>query len=164
VNVVDGEQARQRFDELRRQRGLLDIRVLEEVFDALDPVDCDSILGEWTGGDFETGHFMARDSKAARWYGKTFNSRWDAKPLICYAEDGSLFSNTALTGGAEASLWMVEFRGAVSAALIFDAQPIVDHFRRVDNDTLMGVSDGRPELVLDNGEYSYFYLDRVSGP
>src|SRR5439155_17334971 len=154
---MDGEQARRRFRELQAQDGLLDVRVLEEVFDALEPVDCDSILGRWRGADFETGHFMARDARAARWYGKTFTSRFDTDPIVCYDQNGELYSNRELTGGG-ASLRMVEFRGKVSAALIFDAQPLLDHFRKVDDRTLMGVSDGRPEPVLDHGELSYSYL------
>jgi len=157
---MDIEKARRRFEELRAHDGVLPVQAVAEVYDALEAVHYDNILGRWKGADIETGHFMARDARAARWYGKIFNSRWDARPLVCYDEDGNLYANTPLIGGAGASLWMVEFRGLVSAALVFDALPMVDHFRKVDDRTLMGVTDGRPELVLDNGEHSYFWLER----
>jgi len=38
---------------------------------------------------------------------------------------------------------MLEHRGVVSAALVYDHQPIVDTFRAVDPDTLVGVMDLR---------------------
>ena len=47
---------------------------------------------------------------ASRWYGKTFNSVEDAKPLICRDEDGNLYSDVK-SGNGEASLWNIEFRG-----------------------------------------------------
>ncbi|WP_313716655.1 DUF4334 domain-containing protein [Arsenicicoccus bolidensis] len=40
-------------------------------------------------------------------------------------------------------LRMLEHRGVVSAALVYDHQPIVDTFRAVDPDTLVGVMDLR---------------------
>lgn len=78
---------------------------------------------------------------ASRWYGKYFDALDDAKPLVCRAEDGSLFSTTALAGGA--SLWNVEFRGEVTATMVHDTVPVFDHFKRVDEDTLLGVMNGK---------------------
>lgn len=38
---------------------------------------------------------------------------------------------------------MMEYRGVVSAAMSYDALPIDDHFRAVDDDTLIGAMDMR---------------------
>ena len=43
----------------------------------------------------------------------------------------------------QARLRRVEHRGTVSAAMVYDRQPIVDAFRRVDADTVLGVMDVR---------------------
>jgi hypothetical protein len=42
-----------------------------------------------------------------------------------------------------ARLRNVEYRGAVSAAMVYDQLPIIDVFRRVDDDTLLGAMDQR---------------------
>jgi len=42
-----------------------------------------------------------------------------------------------------ARLRAVEFRGKVSAAMVYDHLPIIDVFRRVDEHTLLGVMDQR---------------------
>jgi hypothetical protein len=39
------------------------------------------------------------------------------------------------------------------------AEPIHDHFKKVDDDTLMGIMNGK--AALDNGRFLYFYLQRV---
>jgi hypothetical protein len=38
---------------------------------------------------------------------------------------------------------MVEYRGVVSGTMVYDALPINDHFRAVDDDTLLGAMDLR---------------------
>jgi hypothetical protein len=38
---------------------------------------------------------------------------------------------------------MIEHRGVVTATMSYDALPINDHFRRVDDATLLGVMDLR---------------------
>ena len=45
---------------------------------------------------------------------------------------------------------MVEHRGVVTAALVYDRLPIIDAFRRVDDATLLGVMDlrGLPDPYL----------------
>jgi hypothetical protein len=47
------------------------------------------------------------------------------------------------TGRAAARARLLEHRGAVTAALIYDALPIIDVLRRVDGDTLLGLMDMR---------------------
>ncbi|MQY20642.1 DUF4334 domain-containing protein [Nocardia macrotermitis] len=134
---------------------------LDQLWAGLETVRAEDILGEWKGAAFRTGHPLCRALDRSGWYGKTFLSAFEAKPLICRAEDGSLFSNLELGGGGEASLWNIEFRGEVTATMVYDNRPIFDHFKLLDGTTLMGIMNGRPELVLANGEYFYFLLERA---
>ncbi len=50
-----------------------------------------------------------------------------------------------------ARLRAVEHRGVVTAAMVYDHLPIIDVFRRVDADTLLGVMDLR-------GAEPYFFI------
>ena len=43
----------------------------------------------------------------------------------------------------KARLRMTEYRGVVSATMIYDSLPINDIFRKVDDDTVLGVMDMR---------------------
>lgn len=155
---MTNEEARQKFQQLKSDPGPIDTATLDALFDALEPIDCDAMLGAWKGDELKTGHKGSMMLKALKWYGKTFNSRLDVKPLICRDDEGKLYSNQAMKG--EASLWPVEFRGKVSASMVYDAQPVFDHFRRVDDNTVMGIMDGK-EQVFDNGKHFYFYLERA---
>lgn len=152
------QEARETFSRLKGDPGPIDTATLDAVFDALEPIRCEDMLGAWKGGELRTGHKGSQMLQAMKWYGKTFHSRLDVKPLMCWDENGKLYSSQAMKG--DASLWMVEFRGKVSACMVYDAQPVFDHFRKVDNRTVMGIMDGK-EQVLDNGKHFYFYLERV---
>jgi uncharacterized protein DUF4334/GXWXG protein len=151
--------ARARFFELRRHDGRVSATELDEIWAGLETVRPEEILGEWKGGEFDTGHPLNGKLDKARWYGKTFVSRTDAKPLICLDDAGERYSNTAL-GKGEASLWSVEFRGESTATMVYDGQPVLDHFKRVDKDTLMGIMNGKH--LAPDGPYFYFLLERVA--
>ncbi|WP_434090393.1 DUF4334 domain-containing protein [Nocardia beijingensis] len=133
---------------------------LDALWAGLPVARAEDILGEWKGAAFPTRHPLCKALSASRWHGKTFHSVLDAKPLICRAEDGSLFSNIELGGGGEATLWNIEFRGEVTATMVYDKRPVFDHFKWLDENALMGIMNGRPELVLADGEYFYFLLER----
>ncbi|MEV5651162.1 DUF4334 domain-containing protein [Nocardia sp. NPDC052254] len=150
----------ERWRELAGQADGVATADLDQLWSELETVRAEDILGEWQGGAFRTGHPLCRALDKSRWHGKTFVSTMDAKPLICRAEDGTLFSDTAL-GGGEATLWDIEFRGEVTATMVYDGRAVFDHFKRLDETTLMGIMNGRPELVLAGGEHFYFYLERI---
>ncbi|MCW2565500.1 MAG: hypothetical protein JWQ31_4060 [Mycobacterium sp.] len=94
----------------------------------------------------------------ACWFGKTFKSADDVQPLVCGDADGNNFSNVAM-GKGEASLWPEEFRGGVTATMVYDGQPVHDHFKKIDDDAVISIMNGKG--VLDAGRYYYFYLERV---
>ncbi|MFT4085549.1 MAG: DUF4334 domain-containing protein [Gordonia sp. (in: high G+C Gram-positive bacteria)] len=130
---------------------------LDAIWAALPTVGVDEILGGWHGGELPSGHRMDGQLQLVGWHGKRFRSRYDVAPMVCRDAEGELYSNTEI-GKGEASLWMVEFRGEVTASMVYDGQPVIDHFKRVDDDTLMGVMNGKTSLVRDR--HFYFYLQR----
>lgn len=141
------------------------------LFDALDVVSLDCMLGRWHGAGFPTQHRMDGILEAYGWYGKEFHSLNEVDPLLfkqgnklvkmnperipltlltadfeppksafvgrCF----SLLIPTITTNDHKARMRMTEFRGKVSATMLYDGLPINDVFRKVDNDTLLGLMD-----------------------
>ncbi|MCH2016856.1 DUF4334 domain-containing protein [Acinetobacter ursingii] len=153
---------KKRFDELKAKNTFEDDSELLSFYDELPPVEVKEILSPWKGGDFNTGHWCSESLLSSRWFGKWYKSKMDAIPLLCFNDQNKLYSNKS---SGEASLWEIEFRGKVSATMVYDSAPIFDHFRKVDENTLMGIMNGksipgRPD-VIQNGKYFYFYLERL---
>ena len=91
--------ARKTFAEFTERAGQIPDDELDAFWDTLQPATIDFMIGEWKGGEFATGHaangFMAR----LNWFGKTFLSASDAKPLVCLDADGNKFSNVEAMKG-----------------------------------------------------------------
>ncbi|GAA2436380.1 DUF4334 domain-containing protein [Mycolicibacterium llatzerense] len=156
--MTDLSSARARFEEIRGRDGDLTPADLDELWAALETVDASDILGAWKGAEFHTGHPLNGGFERVRWFGKTFNSLSDVQPNMCFDEHGELYSNTEI-GGGEASLWNVEFRGEVTATMVYDATPVLDHFKRVDDRTLMGIMNAKD--ISKFGGHFYFLLERA---
>ncbi|ORA21770.1 DUF4334 domain-containing protein [Mycobacterium aquaticum] len=154
--------ARNTFDAFKNREGQIPDAELDALWAVLTPASIDFMLGEWKGGEFQTGHKANGFMKRLNWFGKTFNSASDAKPLVCLDADGNKFSNTEAMNG-EASLWLEEFRGEVTATMVYDGKPVHDHFKVVDDKTVMGIMNGKGALDLSGGtaRYLYFFLERV---
>jgi hypothetical protein len=150
--------ARKVFTELKERSGRIPDAELDEFWATLQPATVDEMIGEWAGGGFDTGHPVIGALDKARWFGKTFHSATDAQPLVCLDDNGNKFSNIPL-GKGEASLWMEEFRGEVTATMVYDGQPIHDHFKKIDDNAVMGIMNGK--RAAQTGTYGYFYLERV---
>lgn len=54
--------------------------------------------------------------------------------------------------GPVASLQSLHFRGKTSTAMVYDRQPIIDHFRRLDDDRLLGL------MIIEGDPRPYFFL------
>ncbi|MBF6542722.1 DUF4334 domain-containing protein [Nocardia brasiliensis] len=130
-------------------------------------------VGRWQGDEVDTGHPFAGVLVASGWYGKQFDDADTVHPLLFATADGTVFpvdprrvplglagrvpvglvqaGKRALpllrpalrTSKPTARLRDIEYRGVTSAAMIYDHLPIIDHFRRVDERTLLGVMDMR---------------------
>lgn len=155
------------------------------LFDRLDAVDMEFMFGQWKGSGFETGHPMDGLLEAANWYGKAFVSPDCVHPLLFSDGSGKIFKispspqmmklalrlpmpksdaakpvyrlfNPLLkTEQSQARLRMMEHRGKVSATMIYDHLPIHDVFRKVDDNTLLGLMDYK-----ESTEPFFFVLER----
>jgi len=155
-----------------------------DLFDSLPAVPTASMIGKWRGADFPTGHPMDGHLETISWYGKEFLDEERVHPLVCRDARGRFFnldpkflgvpmalssrvpSHPALktvfawtkgpitTRKPRARLRMVEYRGKSSATMIYDHLPIYDTFRRVDDDTVLGMMD------LRGVEPPYFFVLR----
>jgi hypothetical protein len=142
-------------------------------FDALLPVTIDEIRGRWRGREIDTGHPLNGLLGALGWYGKQFDDAETVHPLLFEDARGEIFvvdprkvpmglaPHAPRTGTAaakralsalrsvmgtkepKARIRLIEHRGSVTAAMIYDDLPIIDVFRRVDENTLLGLMDMR---------------------
>jgi hypothetical protein len=159
---VADELARKTFTAFKECDDVISDEELDDFWATLTPATVEFMIGEWKGGEFNTGHPANGFMKRLNWFGKTFNSAADAKPLVCLDADGNKFSNAEAMGG-EASLWMEEFRGEVTASMVYDGRPVHDHFKRIDDDAVIGIMNGKGAVDFSSGagRYLYFYLERV---
>ncbi|MEO1042678.1 MAG: DUF4334 domain-containing protein [Pseudomonadota bacterium] len=153
-------------------------------YDALPAVSIEEMIGPWKGAELPTGHALDGVLGVARWHGKVFRSADEVDPLVHKGLFGKFAANPALmplglavharflrnglttllfilsqpvigTRKPRARLRMIEFRGVVSATMIYDAKPINDHFRKFSDDEVIGLMD-----VRDIDQPYFFALKR----
>jgi DNA modification methylase len=142
-----------------------------KLFDSLEPIDLDFAIGKWEGHPFHTNHPMDGWLEALNWYGKEFVSLEEVHPLLFLDNRGKIFKiapkqkamnlafrfppigNRAIqflfnminvllkTEKSQARIRMVEYRHKISATMIYDNLPIHDVFRKIDENTLLGLMD-----------------------
>lgn len=156
------------------------------LFDQLEPVDLTFMIGRWKGSEFRTGHRMDGLLEICGWYGKFFVNSETVHPLLFYTLDHQqlfavnpdwipmwltfpkvkilkqiiYFSKLILqTKKAKAHLKMTEYRGKTSATMVYTSKPIQDHFKKIDENMVMGLMDlkGEPKPY-------FFILERDDSP
>ncbi len=172
-----------RVDEILR-KGKATVEEAIALFDQLEPVNIDSMIGQWQGSGLHTDHPMDGLLEATNWYGKEFVSPDCVHPLLFNDLKGeifkvspspdlmklalwlpiprnkaatpfyTLFGSLLKTQKSQARLRMMEHRGKVSATMIYDHLPIHDVFRKIDNSTLLGLMDYKAS------EQSFFFILR----
>ena len=156
------------------------------LFDELPAVRAEEIRGRWRGRELATGHPMDGLLARSGWYGKQFDCSEKAHPLLFTTPGGTIFAvdprrvplglavrlpaaavelgrrmlrlvgPAVRTRAPRARLRNLEHRGTLTAAMIYDHLPIIDYFRRVDEDALLGLMDLR-----DVPEPYFFILARA---
>lgn len=156
-------------------------------FDSLPAMTVEAMLGSWQGAGITTGHPLEGLLERYGWYGKRFESTEVVHPLVMgapgrqYTLDPALLSfgvarrfpalvraplvvgiarrgfRLFATRRPTARLRMTTFRGVTSATMLYDAHPIHDVFRKVDDDTVLGAMDIRGDVMPD---LFYFTLRR----
>ncbi|MBE9139962.1 DUF4334 domain-containing protein [Nodosilinea sp. LEGE 07088] len=142
-----------------------------QLFDALEPVSLAFMIGRWRGSEISTHHPMDGLLAASNWYGKEFIDPETVHPLLFLDGQNRIFkvapdlnamkmslnlpffkhdamrpvirlmTSLSQTEASQARLRMMEYRGKVSATMIYDNLPINDSFKKVDDNTVMGVMD-----------------------
>jgi hypothetical protein len=142
-----------------------------QLFDALEPVNLEFMLGRWQGSGLHTSHPMDGLLEASDWYGKEFVDPETVHPLLFLDGQGEIIkvepkpmamkwalnmpgikndfmkpvlklTNLLLkTEKSQARLRMMEYRNKVSATMIYDYLPINDVFRKADENTVLGLMD-----------------------
>ena len=156
-----------------------------QLFDALEPVNLEFMIGRWQGSGLQTSHPMDGLLEVSGWYGKEFIDPETVHPLLFLDGQGEIIkvepkpvavkwalkmpgikndfmkpllklTNSLLkTEQSQARLRMMEYRGKVSATMIYDYLPINDVFRKVDNNTVLGLMDFK-----DSSQPFFFVLKR----
>ncbi len=144
-----------------------------EIFDSLDTVDVNFMLGSWKGRGFPTAHPLDGVLEAYHWHGKRFDDIESVHPLIFKTLQGDPVSVNPLwmmpvvgsldrlpipkskavgdffqmcmglfaTRRSCARLRLTRYRGKESATMLYDCLPIHDIFRKVDENTVLGIMD-----------------------
>ncbi|KAJ7608556.1 GXWXG protein-domain-containing protein [Roridomyces roridus] len=126
------------------------------LFDKLKPIPPSFLLGDWLGGHFPTlGHPVSQLIREIKWAGKHFHSEDDVDPIIVYDEQGKRvwseeWGHAKLHG-------QVEYRGVPSASMVYEAKPIMDYFRYVNEDVVAGIMESKDPNLLGG---FHFYLKR----
>jgi hypothetical protein len=143
------------------------------IFDSLEPVDIEFMIGTWKGSGFPTGHKFDGLLETYHWHGKRFESQEDVHPLVFTSLRGRKTSVNPIlmmpwmevfdflpflkwgfmgrvfqvvlplfsTRRSRARLRLMNYRGKVSAAMIYDHSPINDIFHKADENTVLGLMD-----------------------
>ena len=140
-------------------------------FDELGSVNLEFMIGRWQGSEFPTNHPMDGLLEASGWYGKEFVDAEQVHPLLFLDGNNNIFKvypspmaiklgfrfsalkskamkpiftlmNLMLkTEKSQARIRMMEYREKVSATMIYDNLPINDIFRKIDDNTVLGLMD-----------------------
>ncbi len=157
--------------ELIKKTGQTTTEKALQLFDALDTVNLDFMLGRWQGSGLHTNHPMDGFLEISCWYGKEFVDTETVHPLLFLDRNENIFkvapnamamnwmlkmpwlNNESLkplymlingslkTEVSQARLRMMEYRGKMTATMIYDYLPINDSFRKIDENTVLGIMD-----------------------
>lgn len=161
------------LDRLMSMQGGVSNAEALELFDSLPSLPMEESYGRWVGFGVPTNNPLDGVLERTGWHGKRFLDADRVDPLVMRGMGGGFFAlNPAkvplaavLRGGflarpgvqralrpftplfrtsrPAARLRTIEYRGVVSTAMSYDALPVIDHFRVVDERTIMGAMDMR---------------------
>lgn len=156
-------------------------------FDQLESADLQFMIGLWKGRECKTNHPMDGLLETVNWFGKEFIDSETVHPLVFQKNNGVLYkinpgflplslsfekipralirpvfsavSSLIATEKDKARLRMLEYRGVVSATMIYDQRGMYDTFRKVDDNTVLGVMDLKGGKA---GTGYFFVLERAT--
>ncbi|MFI2104013.1 alcohol dehydrogenase catalytic domain-containing protein [Isoptericola sp. NPDC019693] len=153
----DGDDADDLVQRLRS--GRVPAADLPALWRSLPPVRTAELRGLWRGFGVSTAHRTQRLLTRTGWFGKLFGADDDVSPIVCERPDGTLVADARLARGG-ATLRTVVHDGVATASMVYDGQPIIDHFVRLADEAVLGVMTGRG--AADDGALYFFVLERVA--
>lgn len=155
------------IDKMLRERAA-NVEEAVKIFDELEPVTLDFMIGRWQGYEIATGHTMDGLLEPTGWYGKYFKSSEEVHPLLFFANNktglysvnpkliplGIRFPKTKMLGTimamlrpilqtrkSTARIRMIEYRNKVTGTMVYDEKAIFDHFVKINQNTMLGAMD-----------------------
>lgn len=152
------------------------------IYENLEPATLAFMKGRWKGFEIETGNKLEGLLTLTGWYGKLFISPEEVHPLLFYTKRKTalyavnpnliplsmefpkfkvLSTIMALakpflqTKKSMARMRMIEYRGKITGTMVYDKKAIMDHFAKIDDNTMLGMMD----LKGDSSPY-VFVLER----
>jgi hypothetical protein len=89
-----------------------------ELFDALDPVSLEFMIGRWRGSELSTNHPMDGLLAASNWYGKEFVDPETVHPLLFQDGQGRIFKVAPSLAAMRMSLKLPVFKQATFRPLL----------------------------------------------
>ena len=151
---------------------------VDALFATLPPVTIEALIGTWRAA------YIPRVSGYQRvidmgWYGMRFTDENTVDTMLIVDGSDVFAADVIKLAGAMTAetrhmselrseietheptccLRMIEHRGALSAAAIYDRQPVIDYFRLIDDNAVVCAAEGRGRT-----EVAYSVLQRVGRP
>lgn len=174
------KSSKEKFDHFLMQKDVTQEDAFQ-LFDSLESVDLSFMRGLWIGKDFPAAHQFEGLLQKINWYGKEFVTPEIVHPLVMQKKNKERYSiNPGLipfslpleklphafivpafriiapllkTNAPKARLKLMEYRGLTSTAMVYDQHGIIDIFRKIDEDTVLGVMETR-----NTGKSGYFFI------
>ncbi|SDO18803.1 DUF4334 domain-containing protein [Alkalicoccus daliensis] len=161
---------REKLDSFLLQKNISPVEAFH-FFDSLESVEIPFLKGLWQGKEFPAAHPFGGLLPKVNWYGKEFITPQIVHPLVMEKKNKERYflnpvfipfhlpiekiphfllvpvfkfvSPLMKTNAPKARLGTLEYRGKLSAAMIYDHHGINDIFRKVDENTVLGVMETR---------------------
>ncbi|MCP4051193.1 MAG: DUF4334 domain-containing protein [bacterium] len=143
------------FKHIMDESGALSCKKLDQLFKDLQPITIEEMAGEWevgflftegTGSKFETFLRYLPNFNIH----KIFLSKNSVKAIVL-----SLLGFKISIPATTAILEVINYRNKVSPAMIYNYLPMIDYFRKVDDQTVMGIMEIKGKTSV------YFYLKKT---
>jgi hypothetical protein len=127
---------------------VVDSALILPLYRQLEAISIDFMIGTWHGSLFN-------GESGDGWWGKNMISAELVQPLLFQREDGSVYSNE-VWGLAHLTLGTFDTLSP-TAKLVYNDKPLFDYFRRVTDDTVIGLT---PAAAVGAESDFFFQLTR----
>ncbi|MBU9765103.1 DUF4334 domain-containing protein [Mycobacterium sp. TNTM28] len=152
---------------------------IDTLFATLPAVSVNALLGTWRALAIPGVSTVYPILIEKGWYGMRFNDPENVDTMLIASPDGDemfaadVLKLAAVAPGATSNLCqirseietdqpmgrlrMIDHRGTVTAAMIYDRLPVIDYFRQIDDHAVLCAADAR-----DSIETGYLILQRIT--